>query len=119
MRKHVFSALLLAALGCAAGEYITRAFGPEGAAVTNSQQNAAWELSAVAIRFGDVLPVATETVRVSRVSRDVEFVLSETQVFGHSMILAAPEKITYSFGDCVRVYGGGATGTVQIFTTAQ
>lgn len=117
MKKSVLAALLLAALGCVAGDYVTRAFGPGAVCVTNSQQNASWELAAVAIRFGDVLPAATETVRVSRVSQGMEFVVSESQTFGRSMILTTPERMTFTFGDSVKVYGGGATGTVQIFTT--
>ena len=116
MKKSVLAALLLAALGCVAGEYVTRAFGPGAVCVTNSQQNASWELAAVAIRFGDVLPDATETVRVSRVSQGMEYTLGETAETGRSMVLTVPEGLTFKTGDYLKIYGGGATGVVQVFT---
>ena len=106
-------ALTIAAIS---GDYVTRAMGTGGIAVTNDQKNASWDLSAVAIKFGDVLPVSTETVRVSRVSCGIEVVLSATQTFGQSMVMTSPEGMSFKFGDMVKVYGGGATGAVQVFT---
>jgi len=116
MKKVLTVVTLLTALCCAAGEYVTRNFGTTGVSVTNTQQNASWDLSAVAIKFGDTLPVSTETVRVTRVSQGIEIVLGSSQQFGESMVLALPEGITFLFGDVVKVYGGGATGVVQVFT---
>jgi len=117
MKKVLGIAIIVTALCGAAGEYVTRAMGVAGVAVTNTQQNASWNLSAVAIRFGDTLPVSTETVRVSRVSCGIEIVLGSSQAFGQSMILTLPEELTFKSGDIVHVYGGGATGVVQVFTT--
>jgi hypothetical protein len=119
MKKVLTVVTLLTALCCAAGEYVTRNFGTSGVAVTNTQQNASWDLSAVAIKFGDTLPVSTETVRVSRVSQGMEVVLGSSQQFGQSMVLSLPENLTFKFGDSVKVYGGGATGVVQVFTTSK
>jgi hypothetical protein len=117
MKKVLTVVTLLTALCCAAGEYVTRNFGTSGVSVTNTQQNASWDLSAVAIRFGETLPIATETVRVSRVSQGMEVVLGSSQQFGTSMVLSLPENLTFKFGDSVKIYGGGATGVVQVFTT--
>jgi len=119
MKKVLTVVTLLTALCCAAGEYVTRNFGTSGVSVTNTQQNASWDLSAVAIKFGDTLPVSTETVRVSRVSQGVEIVLGSSQQFGQSMVLSLPENMAFKFGDSVKVYGGGATGVVQVFTTSK
>jgi hypothetical protein len=98
------------------GDYVTRSMGTGGIAVTNTQHNANWDLSAVAIKFGDTLPVSTETVRVSRVSCGIEVILGASQTFGESMFLSIPEGLAFKFGDMVKVYGGGATGMVQVFT---
>jgi hypothetical protein len=119
MKKVLTLVTLLTALCCAASEYVTRTFGTTGVSVTNTQQNASWDLSAVAIRFGDTLPIDTETVRVTRVSQGIEIVLGSSQQFGQSMVLSLPEKMTFKFGDSVNVYGGGATGVVQVFTTSK
>jgi hypothetical protein len=119
MKKVLGIAIIVTALCGVAGEYFTRAMGVTGVSVTNTQQNASWNLSAVAIRFGDTLPVSTETVRVSRVSCGIEVVLGSSQAFGQSMVLTLPEELTFKFGDIVHVYGGGATGVVQIFTSAK
>jgi hypothetical protein len=119
MKKMIGMALIVTALCGMAGEYVTRAMGSTGVTVTNTQQNASWNLSAVAIRFGNTLPVSTETVRVSRVSCGIEVVLGSTQEFGQSMILTLPEELTFKFGDIVKIYGGGATGAVQVFTTVK
>jgi len=119
MKKMIGMALIVTALCSVAGEYFTRAMGVTGVSVTNTQQNASWNLSAVAIRFGNTLPVSTETVRVSRVSCGIEVVLGSTQDFGQSMILTLPEELTFKFGDIVKIYGGGATGAVQVFTTVK
>ena len=119
MKKAIFICVSLAALCGLAGDYFTRAMGTGGVAVTNDQKNASWDLSAVAIKFGDTLPVSTETVRVSRVSCGIEVVLSATQTFGQSMVMTPPEGLTFKFGDILHIYGGGATGTVQIFTTVK
>jgi 2-phospho-L-lactate guanylyltransferase (CobY/MobA/RfbA family) len=119
MKKILTVVTLLTALCCAAGEYVTRTFGTSGVSVTNAQQNASWNLSAVAIKFGDILPLSTETVRVTRVSQGMEVVLGSSQQFGTSMVLALPEELTFKFGDVVKVYGGGATGAVQVFTTVK
>jgi hypothetical protein len=119
MKKMFGFALIVTALCGVAGEYVTRAMGTGGVAVTNTQQNASWDLSAVAIKFGDTLPVASETVRVSRVSQGMEVVLGSSQQFGTSMVLSLPESLTFKFGDSVKVYGGGATGVVQVFTTSK
>jgi hypothetical protein len=116
MKKILTVVTLLTALCCAAGEYVTRSFGTSGISVTNTQQNASWDLSAVAIKFGDTLPVSTETVRVSRVSLGVEYVLGASQTFGQTMFLDLPGGINFKFGDAVKVYAGGATGVVQVFT---
>ena len=116
MKKVLGIAIIVTALCGVAGEYFTRAMGASGVAVTNDQKNASWDLSAVAIKFGDTLPVSTETVRVSRVSQGIEFILSETQVFGQTMVLTTPENMAFKFGDVILVYGGGATGSVQVFT---
>lgn len=99
-----------------AGEYFTRPMGAAGVAVTNTQANSSWDLSAVAIKFGDTLPVATSTVRVSRVSQGVELVIGATTDIGQSMVLTTPGDMAFKFGDVVKVYGGGQTGVVQIFT---
>jgi hypothetical protein len=112
----VVGILLAMTLAALSGEYVTRPMGTAGVTVTNDQRNASWDLSAVAIRFGDTLPVATETVRVTRVSQGIEIVLGSSQQFGDSMVLALPEGMTFRFGDVVKVYGGGATGVVQVFT---
>jgi hypothetical protein len=32
------------------------------------------------------------------------------------MFLPLPEGMSFKFGDIVKVYGGGATGMVQVFT---
>ena len=116
MKKILTVVTLLTALCCAAGEYVTRSFGTSGISVTNTQQNASWDLSAVAIKFGDTLPVSTETVRVSRVSCGVEVILGASQTFGESMFLSVRDGMAFKFGDIVKVYGGGATGMVQVFT---
>jgi hypothetical protein len=108
--------LIVTALCGVAGEYFTRAMGVTGVAVTNDQKNASWNLTAVAIRFGDTLPVSTETVRVSRVSCGVEVILGASQTFGESMFLSVRDGMAFKFGDIVKVYGGGATGMVQVFT---
>jgi hypothetical protein len=119
MKKMIGIAVIVTALCGMAGEYFTRSMGTGGVAVTNTQQNASWNLSAVAIRFGETLPVSTETVRVSRVSQGMEVVLGSTQEFGTSMVLSLPEELTFKFGDVVKVYGGGATGVIQVFTTSK
>ena len=116
MKKVLGITIILVALCGVAGEYFTRAMGASGVAVTNTQHNASWDLSAVAIKFGDTLPVATETVRVSRVSQGIEIVLAATQTFGQSMVMTPPEGLAFKFGDIVKIYGGGATGAVQVFT---
>jgi hypothetical protein len=116
MKKILTVATFLTALCCAAGEYVTRSFGTSGVSVTNTQQNASWDLSAVAIKFGDTIPEATETCRVSRISMGVEYVLGASQTFGQTMFLALPEGVVFKFGDVVKVYGGGQTGVVQVFT---
>lgn len=115
MRKVLGIAIIVTSLCGMAGEYFTRSMSTNGISVTNTQENASWELSSVAIKFGNVLPVATETVRVSRVSQGVDIVLGSTQNFGQSMLLDMPERMTFKFGDIVKVYGGGATGSVQVF----
>jgi len=119
MKKMIGIAVIVTALCGVAGEYVTRAMGTGGVAVTNTQQNSSWDLSAVAIKFGDTLPISTETVRVSRVSQGMEVVLGSSQQFGTSMVLSLPENLTFKFGDSVKVYGGGATGVVQVFTTSK
>jgi len=119
MKKMIGIAVIVTALCGMAGEYFTRSMGTSGVAVTNTQQNASWNLSAVAIRFGETLPVSTETVRVSRVSQGMEVILGSSQQFGQSMVLTMPEELTFKFGDVVKVYGGGATGVVQVFTTSK
>jgi hypothetical protein len=116
MKKVLGIAIIGAALFGVAGEYFTRAMGASGVAVTNTQHNASWELSAVAVKFGDTLPVATETVRVSRVSCGIEVILGASQTFGESMFLSVRDGMAFKFGDIVKVYGGGATGMVQVFT---
>jgi hypothetical protein len=98
------------------GEYFTRPMGSAGVAITNTQANASWDLSAVAIKFGSTLPVATSTVRVSRVSQGVEVVIGATTEIGESMVLTVPDNMAFKFGDVVKVYGGGQTGMVQVFT---
>jgi len=120
MRKILGATLILTALcGLAAGDYITRSMGTEGVAITNTQVNSSWDLSAVAIKFGDTLPVSTETVRVSRISQGIEIVLGSSQQFGQSMVLSLPEKMTFKQGDILKVYGGGQTGVVQVFTSSK
>jgi hypothetical protein len=116
MKKMIGIAFIVTALCGVAGEYFTRAMGVTGVAVTNTQHNASWELSAVAIKFGDTLPVSTETVRVSRVSCGIEVILGASQTFGESMFLSVRDGMAFKFGDIVKVYGGGATGMVQVFT---
>jgi hypothetical protein len=98
------------------GEYFTRAMGTGGVNVTNVQQNASWELSAVAISFGAVLPAEGEKVSVTRVSHGMEYKLGETAETGQSMIMTVPEGLTFKAGDYLKIYGGGATGVVQVFT---
>ena len=116
MKKMIGMAIVVTALCGVCGEYFTRAMGTGGVAVTNTQQNASWNLSAVAIKFGDTLPVSTETVRVSRVSCGIEVILGASQTFGESMFLSVRDGMAFKFGDIVKVYGGGATGMVQVFT---
>ena len=116
MKKMIGIAVIVTALCGVAGDYFTRAMDVTGVAVTNTQHNASWDLSAVAIKFGDTLPVSTETVRVSRVSCGVEVILGASQTFGESMFLSVRDGMAFKFGDIVKVYGGGATGTVQVFT---
>jgi hypothetical protein len=116
MKRVLGIAIIMAALCGVASEYFTRAMGASGVAVTNTQHNASWELSAVAVKFGDTLPVATETVRVSRVSCGIEVILGASQTFGESMFLSVRDGMAFKFGDIVKVYGGGATGMVQVFT---
>jgi hypothetical protein len=116
MKKIIGIGLIVTALCGVAGEYFTRAMGVTGVAVTNTQHNASWDLSAVAIKFGDTLPVATETVRVTRVSQGIEVILGASQTFGESMFLSVRDGMAFKFGDIVKVYGGGATGMVQVFT---
>ena len=116
MKKMIGTALIFTALCGICGDYFTRSMGVTGVAVTNTQHNASWDLSAVAIKFGDTLPVSTETVRVSRVSCGIEVILGASQTFGESMFLPLPEGMAFKFGDIVKVYGGGATGMVQVFT---
>ncbi|MEI6297180.1 MAG: hypothetical protein WCO84_06110 [bacterium] len=116
MKKVLGITIILAALCGICGDYFTRSMGVSGVAVTNTQHNSSWDLSAVAIKFGDTLPVATETVRVSRVSCGIEVILGASQTFGESMFLPLPEGMAFKFGDIVKVYGGGATGMVQVFT---
>jgi hypothetical protein len=116
MKKMIGTALTVTALCGICGDYFTRSMGVTGVVVTNTQHNASWDLSAVAIKFGDTLPVSTETVRVSRVSCGIEVILGASQTFGESMFLAIPEGMAFKFGDIVKVYGGGATGMVQVFT---
>jgi hypothetical protein len=116
MKRVLGIAIILAALCGVAGEYFTRAMGASGVAVTNTQHNASWDLSAVSIKFGDTLPVSTETVRVSRVSCGIEVILGASQTFGESMFLSVRDGMVFKFGDIVKVYGGGATGMVQVFT---
>jgi hypothetical protein len=98
------------------GEYFTRALPAKGVAVTNNQANASWDLTAVSFKFIGDLPVSTETVRVTRVSQNIEVVLGASQTFAGSMFLSLPDGLTFKFGDVVKVYGGGATGVVQVFT---
>ena len=116
MKKMIGIAVIVTALCGVTGEYFTRAMGTSGVAVTNTQHNASWDLSAVAIKFGDTLPLATETVRVSRVSCGVEVILGASQTMGESMFLSVRDGMAFKFGDIVKVYGGGATGMVQVFT---
>ena len=116
MKKVLGITIIVTALCGVAGEYFTRAMGVTGVAVTNDQKNASWDLSAVAIKFGDTLPVSTETVRVSRVSCGVEVILGASQTFGESMFLSVRDGMAFKLGDIVKVYGGGATGMVQVFT---
>jgi hypothetical protein len=116
MKRVLGITIIVTALCGICGEYFTRSMGVAGVAVTNTQHNASWDLSAVAIKFGDTLPVATETVRVSRVSCGIEVILGASQTFGESMFLPLPEGMAFKFGDIVKVYGGGATGMVQVFT---
>jgi hypothetical protein len=119
MKKVLGITIIVTALCGFAGEYVTRSMGTGGIAVTNDQKNASWDLSAVAIKFGDTLPVSTETVRVSRVSCGFEVILGASQTFGESMFLPLPEGMSFKFGDIVKVYGGGTTGMVQVFTTGK
>jgi hypothetical protein len=116
MKKVLGITIILAALCSVAGDYFTRAMGTGGVSVTNDQKNASWDLSAVAIKFGDTLPVSTETVRVSRVSCGIEVILGASQTMGESMFLSVRDGMAFKFGDIVKVYGGGATGMVQVFT---
>jgi hypothetical protein len=116
MKRVLGIAIILAALCGVAGEYFTRPMGTSGVSVTNDQKNASWNLTAVAIRFGDALPVSTETVRVSRVSCGIEVILGASQTFGESMFLSVRDGMAFKFGDIVKVYGGGSTGMVQVFT---
>ena len=118
MKKTIIAISAAFALTIAAisGDYVTRAMGTGGIAVTNDQKNASWDLSAVTIKFGDTLPVSTETVRVSRVSCGVDVIIGSSQTMGQSMFLSLPEGMAFKFGDIVKVYGGGATGMVQVFT---
>lgn len=104
-------AAVLAACGVFAGEYRTVALGVDGAAVTNAQANAAWDLSGVLVRFSGA---STSPVEIARESRGVRYVLASVPSGATSVWWWAWQPIPYKFGDVVTVCGGGVTGTVQV-----
>lgn len=99
------------ALCAVAGEYRTVEFGADGAAVTNDQANAQWELSGVLIRFGRC---PTGTVEIARQSGGVRYLLSAAPAGATSVWWWAWQPIPYRYGDVVTVGSGGGTGTVQV-----
>ena len=107
----IISGVLAAALCAVAGEYRTVEFGEGGAAVTNDQANARWELSGVLIRFGQI---PTGTVEIARQSGGVRYLLSTAPAGATSVWWWAWQPIPYRYGDAVTVGSGGGTGTVQV-----
>ena len=116
MEKGMFWACLvlagmLWAVCLTAGEYATRPFGEGGAAVTNDQANAQWELSGVLIRFGRC---PTGTVEIARQSGGVRYLLSAAPAGATNVWWWAWQPVPFRYGDVVTVGSGGGTGTVQV-----
>ena len=95
-----------------AGEYQTLAVRGADVALTNSQANSSWALAGVLMRW-ESLPQGTVTV--ARVSGGVEYVLSAVDGSASTNLWwAADGGVYFRAGDAVKVYTGGATGTVQV-----
>ncbi len=119
MRKAVLTGLCAAVLAAVvrAGEYATLAVAGSDVALTNAQANSAWTLDGVLFKF-TTLPAAGSTVTVARVSGGVEYVLSASTNVAASLWWAADGTVTFRQGDALRLYCGGATGTVQVMQGA-
>ena len=118
MRKAVLMAICAVfAAVVRAGEYATLAVAGSDVALTNAQANSAWTLDGVLFKF-TTLPAAGSTVTVARVSGGVEYVLSASTNVAASLWWAADGTVTFRQGDALRLYCGGATGTVQVMQGA-
>ena len=119
MRKAVLTVLCSAVFAAVAwaGEYATLAVAGSDVALTNAQANSAWTLDGVLFKF-TTLPAAGSTVTVARVSGGVEYVLSASTNVAASLWWAADGTVTFRQGDALRLYCGGATGTVQVMQGA-
>ena len=96
----------------AAGEYRQMAVLGSDVALTNTQQNSSWALAGVLMRW-EHLPEGTVTV--SRVSYGAEYVLAaEDGAASSNLWWAADGEVYFKYGDVLKVYTGGATGTVQV-----
>jgi len=98
-----------------AGEYRTLAVRGQDVALTNTQANSSWSLSGVVMHF-TTPPVGT--VSVARVSQGVEYLLSSVTNVSADLWWSADSEVTFLYGDVLKVYSGGATGTVQVMRKA-
>lgn len=109
-------AAALAAGAAACGEYRTLAVRGADVALTNDQANSSWALAGVLMRW-TWLPQGTVTV--ARVSGGVEYVLAAADgSVSSNLWWVADGGLYFREGDAVKVYTGGATGTVQVMQKA-
>ena len=95
-----------------AGEYTARALSPSGgAAVTNDQANARWDLSGVLVQFTSS---PTGQVQIVRDSRGVQYLLAAVNPGCTSIVWWADQTVPFAYGDVVRVIAPGGAGTVQV-----
>jgi hypothetical protein len=112
VRLLAVSAAALMACAAVCGEYRTLEVRGADVALTNDQANSSWALAGVLMRW-TWLPQGTVTV--SRVSGGVEYVLAAADGSASSNLWwAADGGVYFRQGDAVKVYTGGATGTVQV-----